>query len=238
MRRGIAGAGAAAIGAATSVTALVLGTTTGLAQTGVSSAYAVAAEGPVPIEPTPYVESTDGRTQTDSAVSVPLGEYGSVNVGEVMAGNNTASVTLTDVSVAHEGTGSLRIEALKIECTGDQSALEIANITANGEPHAVPGPVEMETIDLQQLGNVTFHQQVSNADGYTANGVVINLLPGTDAEQTITLASVTCGGPADDGGAADNGGADGGADGDKGDGGDGPTATKPAPITTGLPVTG
>ncbi|MGH3950737.1 MAG: hypothetical protein ACRDSE_16745 [Pseudonocardiaceae bacterium] len=220
------------------MTALILGTATGVAEPGTSSAFGVSAEGVIPIDPTPFVESTDGTEVTDSAVNIPLGENGEVNVGKVLAGNNTASVTLADATLGQEGLGEIVVEISKLECNGSESTLTIASLTVDGEEQVLPGPTEEEVIDLQQLGSITIHEQIDNPDGtYTANGVVINLLPDTEAEQTVTLASVTCGGPAKDDG--DNGDGDNGDDdGDNGDGDNGPTATKPAPITTGLPVTG
>jgi len=98
-RRAIAAAGAAAVGAAAAVVALVAGTTVGFAETSTSSAYGVAAEGVLEIEPIPYVESSDGSTKTDSLVELPENPLLNVAVAKVSAGDGQASVKLADVSV-------------------------------------------------------------------------------------------------------------------------------------------
>lgn len=98
-RRVFATAGAAAIGAATAVAALAIGTTTGFAATTTSSAYGVEAIGPLPIEPTPYVESTDGTTKTDSLAKLPDNPLLGLTLAEVSAGDDKASVTLADVAL-------------------------------------------------------------------------------------------------------------------------------------------
>lgn len=100
-RRVIAAAGAATLGAATAVVALVASTTVGFAETSTSSAYGIAAEGAIPLDPTPYVESTDGSTQTSNAFELPeeLKPLISLTAAEVTAGDDKASVKLLDVGV-------------------------------------------------------------------------------------------------------------------------------------------
>ncbi|MGH3518779.1 MAG: choice-of-anchor P family protein [Haloechinothrix sp.] len=234
MRRSIAGAGAAAIGAATAVTALVLGTATGVAQPGTSSAFGVSAEGTLlNIDPTPYVESTDGSTQTSEVANVPLGEFGEVRLITLLAGDDTASVELAGVDLSGEP-GSIEAEVIKVECEGDTGSVTIVGLTINDEEVPIPKPEPNQVIfPGDPLLNVTANKQTTNPDGtFTVEGLV---LFSETLDQEIVLGSATCGGPADDDKKPedpDNG------DGDNGDNGDGPTATKPAPITTGLPVTG
>ena len=64
-----------------------------------SSAYAVGADGQVPIAKTPYVESLDGKRRSSSALELPKNPLLSVRAGTVTAGNDTASVELFDVVV-------------------------------------------------------------------------------------------------------------------------------------------
>lgn len=257
-RRAFAGAGAAAIGAATAVTALVLGTVTGHAQTGTSSAFGVSAEGLIPIEPTPYVESTDGSEQTNALVDIPLGENGQIRAATLTAGDDTASVELAGVKLTGDP-GTIEAKVINVACEGDTGTVSIVDLDLNGTPVVIPPPDSNpvnEVIEVPGVAKITYNQQMTNDDGtFTVNALVIELLSDTEAAQKVTLGSATCGGPggaddggsaggaddggADDGGAddggADDGGADGGAD---GGGDDGSTATSPAPITTGLPVTG
>lgn len=239
-RRAFAGAGAAVIGAATAVTALVLGTVTGHAAAGTSSAFGLSAEGLIPIEPVPTVESTNGTAQTNNLVDVPLGENGQIRAATLTAGDDTASVELAGVKLTGDP-GTIEAKAINVACEGDTGTVSIVDLDLNGTPVVIPpaedNPVN-EVIEVPGVAKITYNQQMTNDDGtFTVNALVIELLSDTDAAQKITLGSATCGGPggADDGGAdeggADDGGADGGAD-------DGSTATSPAPITTGLPVTG
>jgi hypothetical protein len=64
-----------------------------------SSAYAVSAEGQVPIAKTPYAESLDGKRQTTSALELPKNPLLSVRAGTATAGNDSASVELFDIVV-------------------------------------------------------------------------------------------------------------------------------------------
>lgn len=97
--RALAGAGATALGAVTAIAALVIGTTAGYAETVPSSAYGIAAEGPVPIEPTPYVESTDGSKQENSALTLPDNPLVSLEVAKVTAAEESASAELLNVGL-------------------------------------------------------------------------------------------------------------------------------------------
>lgn len=98
-RRAIAGVGAAAIGVATAVAALVVGTSLSHAASTTSSAYGLAAEGPIPIEPTPTVESNDGQTHTSTQLELPDNPLISLRAATVSAGDNTASVELLDLGL-------------------------------------------------------------------------------------------------------------------------------------------
>lgn len=97
--RALAGAGATALGAVTAIAALVIGTTAGYAETVPSSAYGIAAEGPVPIEPTPYVESTDGSRQENSALTLPENPLVSLEVAKVVADEEAASAELLNLGL-------------------------------------------------------------------------------------------------------------------------------------------
>jgi hypothetical protein len=69
-----------------------------------SSAYAIGADGQVPINKTPYVESRDGRERSSSAFELPKNALLSARAATVTAGNDKASVELLDVTV---GKGAL-----------------------------------------------------------------------------------------------------------------------------------
>ena len=78
---------------------VVAGAPVGNAAARASSAYAVSADGQVPIAKTPYAESLDGKRQSSSALELPKNPLLSVRAGTVTAGNDTASVELFDIVV-------------------------------------------------------------------------------------------------------------------------------------------
>lgn len=242
MRRSTAGAAAAAVGAATAVAALVIGTTTGAAAAGTSSAYGIAVSGL--IEPQPLVQSDGTQTNSEELIAIPENPLVSGKVVAVSAGDNEASAETADVSVASQ----LNASVIEVSCKGANRQTTIVGLEIPGEDFEQSfQPEPNTTIVPEQLGNIaqiTLNEQTKTADGFQVNGVVVDLLDGT---QKVIVSSATCsgdGGGADDGGmddgGADDGGADGGADGGDDGGMDdgGPAATEPAPITTGLPVTG
>jgi hypothetical protein len=74
-----------------------------------SSAYAVSAEGQVPIPKTPYVESSDGRRKTSSDLELPHNPLLSARAGTVTAGNDSASVELFDVVVGPDVLSQVKV---------------------------------------------------------------------------------------------------------------------------------
>ena len=216
MRKAMAGVGAAAVGAATVVTTLVLGTTTGIAAPGTSSAFGVSAEGLIPIEPTPFVESTDGSEQTEDLANVPLGANGEIRAATLKAGDDTASVELVGVDLSADQ-GAISAKVINVACEGDSGTVNIADLTIGGQKVVLPPPDQNpvnETIEVPGVAKITYNKQVTNEDGtFTVTGLEVDLVEGT---QTISLGSATCGGTDENG----------------------PSAPKPTPIETDLPVTG
>lgn len=266
------------MGAATAIVALVAGTTVGHADATTSSAYGISAEGFVPIEPTPQVESTDGTPQTSSELQIPPNPLLELEVAKVSAAENTASVELVDFALlpgaelpeqlaplkdalnqladglkplcdagnpieqlpsnpitdelpeevteqldpqklcdglAGDMPAVLGIDLIKVACTGKTGTVEVANLTVLGQPITIPGTEPNTEIPADPLANITINKQTENEDGsFTVEGVVIDV---ADGAEVITLGSATCGGSTPP---------------------SGPTATAPAPVTTGLPVTG
>lgn len=82
-----------------------------------SSAYAVSAEGQVPIPKTPLAESLDGKRQTTSALELPKNPLISVRAGTATAGNDSASVELFDVVIGPDILSQVQIPPeLKQQC--------------------------------------------------------------------------------------------------------------------------
>ncbi|MGH3518781.1 MAG: choice-of-anchor P family protein [Haloechinothrix sp.] len=274
-RRAIAGAGAAALGAITAVTALLIGSATGYAAPGPSEAYGISADGPIVIEPTPVASSTDGSTVTSTQLELPPNPLVALKAATVTAGDSKASAALLNLALFPgaelpdeldplikelegiceqlpeeespvpppdvpipgfpESPESLRelcdlvlnppatesfisIDAVNVFCAGTTGNVQVIDLKVLGQEIDIPAnPPPNTEIPLDPLVNITFNKQTTNDDGsFSVQGVVIDLGNG---EQEIILASATCGKAAEEKPPA-------------------PTATKPAPVTTGLPVTG
>lgn len=97
-RRAIAGAGASALGAATAVAALLIGSATGYAAPGPSEAYGVFI-GSIIDPPQPYVQSTDGTDKSEALVEAPENPLVGLKVAEVKAGDSKASAKLVGLGV-------------------------------------------------------------------------------------------------------------------------------------------
>lgn len=266
-RRALAGAGAAALGAATAIAALVIGTTTAVAAPGPSSAYGVFVSSIID-PPRPAVESTDGTEQSDSLAELPENDLLGLEVAAVSAGDSTASSKLLGVQVVPgaeapeqldpvfdglqeacanlpdnpspvpppEGLPDdlqeacmliadppamdalLSVDLIEVSCEGDSANFNLAGVRLLGQELPIPStdPNTMITPEpLADVISVTINKQSTGDNGLNVQGLVVSLGGG---EVEIVLASATCGTATEPP--------------------DKPTATAPAPVTTGLPVTG
>lgn len=266
-RSALVGAGTGALGAATAVAALLIGSATGYAASTPSEAYGAFITSVID-PPQPYVQWTDGATQEANLAELPENPLLALELAEVSAGDSVASVQLANVDVVPgaeappeldplieqleelcanlpedqspipppeglpddlqelclliadppEMDALVSIDALKVACEGDTGTVEILGLTLLGQEIDIPvnpPPNSGEQIPENPLLSLTLNKQTSTDDGFTVQGVAINI----GGEFDIVLASATCGKPVED-------------EPDK------PTATKPAPVTTGLPVTG
>ncbi|MBB5834954.1 hypothetical protein [Kribbella italica] len=99
------------------VLTLVTGAQPGNAADRPSSAYAIGADGQVPVSRTPYVESRDGRERSSSALELPKNPLLSARTATVTAGNDKASVELLDVTLGKGALDSVQLPPdLKKSC--------------------------------------------------------------------------------------------------------------------------
>jgi hypothetical protein len=91
--------GATALLAGAASIVVVGGATSGNAAGVPSSAYGITASGLIPIEPTPYVESTDGSLQEESVVGIPVDGLLDAGVINAAAENDHAVASVADVSL-------------------------------------------------------------------------------------------------------------------------------------------
>lgn len=267
-RRAIAGAGASAVGAVTAAAALLIGSATGYAAPGPSEAYGVFIGGiiepPQPyVQSDDGTEKTDSIFEApenpliglkvaevkagDSKASAKLVGLGVLPGAEApeqlqdlldQLAEGLAPVCdqdppeqLSDVlppplaeqldpaklCAALEGgtPAALSLDLLTAQCEGTKGSVQVAGLAVLGQEVEVPLNPEPNTeVPLGPLGTITFNKQAGTDDGFTVQAAAINL----GGQLEIVLASATCGKATPDNPA--------------------PTATKPAPVTTGLPVTG
>lgn len=192
--RKLAGVSAATVGAATAVSALLLGSVAGsAAESSYSSAFGIAAYGLLPIDPTPFVQYTGGEdaaTAEDTSVEVP--EPLSIRVLSVSAGPEGSSAKAVDVDLGGGDLGEdgLHIEVLTATCADGVGDVQIIGGVVNDDD-LPESPLPEDAIDLSPLVNIDFDRQTTNEDGsLTVDALVLTLLPGTDAELPLAPADL------------------------------------------------
>lgn len=202
------------------------------------SAFGIAADGVIDLQPTPYVEDDD----EDTTIDIPAEELAGSGTLTAAAHPGEASAEVEDLSLlgvdvpeipglpSYSG-GLIDADAVTATCDADDGVssqianLEIAGqeipIEAGDNTAPIPGP-------LDEIVDIVVNQQLDNGDGsMTANALKITLLDGAEdipglsglAGQTITVASATCDvNDDDDNGDGDGDNGDGDGDGDNGDG--------------------
>ena len=169
--RKLAGASAAGVGAATAVAALLLGTvSSSAADVPTSSAYGLAAQGLVPIDPTPQVQAPPDGADALAELPSPLG----VGLLKVIAAGGTSSATAVDLNIAD------LVKAQIIKATCDNGAGDVSILGGDIGGSALPSdPGVGEGLDLSPIANIVFNHQSDNDDGsLTVEGVRISVLPG------------------------------------------------------------
>ncbi len=183
-----------AIGAATAVTALLIGSTAAYAvevTDGVASAFGIEAEGLVPIEATPFVVSENGELVEAEAANLEIAE-----LLQVAAEDGRASANVVGVDVD----GVLTADVVRTFCEDGEGGLQIVNGELLGQ--ALPNdPIMGEEIDLSPLAKVTLGEETRNDDGsITVTGIKLTVLPVSDVQDDDTLAGTPLAGllPTDD----------------------------------------
>ncbi|RJS47596.1 hypothetical protein [Nocardioides cavernaquae] len=95
-----AGAGATLLVAGALSVALIGGAGSGSAAGTPSSAYGISAEGLIPLDPTPYVVSTDGKLVEESAIPVAIPGLADVGVINASAQNDHAETSVASVGIS------------------------------------------------------------------------------------------------------------------------------------------
>jgi hypothetical protein len=174
-------AGAAAVGAVTAVTTLLLGATPAFAQDDDStgdSAFALSASGVLDINPISDVKSADGTLVHDELLSIGdvAGEYeDDISVGLLTseAESNRAETAVKEINLLN----ILRADLIRTWCDGGEGGLQIINGTVLGQKlpeTAVPG----KDIDVSPLVKVSLNNQKRLTDGsLSVTGIKVTVLP-------------------------------------------------------------
>lgn len=140
---------------------LVASSPVGIAAARPSSAYAVSAEGQVPIAKTPYAESPDGSRKTSSALELPQNPLLSVRAGTATAGNDSASVELFDVVVGPDVLRQVKVPPeLKQTCAtlpaqgADDLPIPDLPLPDLGLPLPTPSTADLPAKNLPELCNL------------------------------------------------------------------------------------
>jgi hypothetical protein len=176
-------ASAAAVGAVTAVTTLLLGATPALAQDSKGdSAFALSASGVLDINPISPVKSTDGKLVHDELLSIGnvAGKYeDDISFGLLTseAEAHRAETVVKEINLLD----ILRADVIRTWCKNGDGGLQIINGTVLG--HKLPDTsVPGKDIDVSPLVKVSLNNQKRNTDGsLTVTGIKITVLPGKKA---------------------------------------------------------
>jgi hypothetical protein len=172
-----AGAGAAAVGAATTAAVLLLGTATASAADGPrpSNAFGIKVESPVASIPAvPYAEY-DGKKVSDELVgtdgSLKAAPF-SVRLVTAEADKHSAESSVADLDVA----GLLKAKLLRTYCDNGDGGLQILDGSVLGV--ALPEtPAPSQVIPASPLLTLTLNQRDEHADGTTTyTGLTLDLV--------------------------------------------------------------
>jgi hypothetical protein len=168
--RKLAGASAASVGAATAVAALLLGTLSGSAgEEPTSSAFGIAADGLLPIAPTPKVEAPPDERKALLEVPGPDGKGGIyVALLKVEAEKFRSKATAVKVDIL-----GIKLKVLEATCENGHGDSSIIKTDDGGKSVS---PVGQE-INLSPILKVEFNRQHRDHDKLTVDAAVISLLP-------------------------------------------------------------
>lgn len=191
-----------------------------------ASAFGLSATGPVSIEPTPAVTSSDEKTQRSVATATAAG---SITARALNAQAPQASASRSSVADLKVQAAQLTASAVRATCADGAGTASIANAELAGVPLDVSPSANTE-ISIPGAGTLVLNKQTENADGsLTVTAVHLSL----GGAQTVDVASATCGQ------SFGNPSPPGGGEAPQPPGDDAPPAAapKPTPVPGHLPVT-
>jgi hypothetical protein len=179
--RKLAGASAASVGAATAVVALLLGTVSGNAgEDTTASAFGIAAEGLLPIDPTPYVEAPPDDRDALLEVPGPDSELIHVALLKVKAQDFRSKATAVDVDLL-----GISIDLIEARCENGEGDASIIGGTSDKGTPLPKDPFTGQELDLSPILSIEFNRQHRDRDKLTVDALVVKLLPGDNIGTVI-----------------------------------------------------
>lgn len=167
--RKLAGASAASVGAATAVAALLLGTLSGSAgEEPTASAFGIAADGLLPIAPTPKVEAPPDERKALLEVPGPDSRGIYVALLKVEAEKFHSRATAVKVDIL-----GIKLKVLEATCENGHGDSSIIKTDDGGKSSS---PIGQE-INLSPILKIEFNRQHRDHDELTVDAAVISLLP-------------------------------------------------------------
>jgi hypothetical protein len=184
-------AGAAAAGAVSAVTTLILGATPALAQdSSTDYAYALEVGGLLDIDPVSLVESKDGSLVSDELLSIGdvAGDYEddiSFGLLTAEAESHRAETSVKEVNLLN----ILRADLIRTWCDNGDGGLQIVNGSVLG--HDLPDTsVPGKDLDISPLVKLSLNDQVRHSDGsLTVTGISLKVLPGAETNRDEQLSN-------------------------------------------------
>ncbi|MGH3787395.1 MAG: hypothetical protein ACRDRG_12780 [Pseudonocardiaceae bacterium] len=177
--RKLAGASAASVGAVTAVAALLLGTLSGTADEDKrksASAFGIAVDGLLDIDPTPYVEAPPDESKALLELPGPNKDGIYIGVLKVEAEHFRSKATALKVNVL-----GLKLKVLEAKCENGRGDATIISTDGDGGS----SPYEGEELDLSPVIRVEFNRQHRDGDKLTVDAAVVSLLPGDKTSLAI-----------------------------------------------------
>ena len=179
--RKLAGASAASVGAATAVVALLLGTVSGNAdEETTASAFGIAADGLLDIDPTPYVDAPPD--DSEALLEVPGEDSDLLRVAllKVKAQDFRSQATAVDVEVV-----GIEAELIEAKCENGEGDSSILGGDSGNGTSLPSDPFEGQELDLSPVLSIEFNRQERDGDKLTVDALVVKLLPGGDLGAVI-----------------------------------------------------
>jgi hypothetical protein len=188
--RKLAGASAASVGAVTAVAALLLGTLSAAAdddkhgkhddkgdKKSSASAFGIAADGLIDIDPTPYVDAPPDESK--ALLEVPgenRGDDFNIAVLKVEAEHFRSKATALKVDVL-----GLNLKVLEARCENGKGDSTIISTDGDGDDL----DLDDADLDLSPVIDIEFNRQFRDKDRLTVQAAVIELLPGDHNTRAI-----------------------------------------------------